>query len=69
MLYAFPDEHLAARVRCYALEEIAAEKVGASLHVRDSLNRFAAQGRVDSACLVRDMYDPWYLKTSRTESF
>jgi len=64
VLHAFPEERLDARVRCYALEEIATEKVRAGLQVRDRLNRFAAQGKVGYAHRVRDIYDLWYLRTS-----
>lgn len=65
VLHPFPDESLDASVRCYSLEEIATEKVRAGLQVRDRLNRFEEQGRAGYAHRVRDIYDLWFLRTSR----
>jgi len=64
VLHSFPEEDFDATVRCYALEEIAVEKVRAGLQVRDRLNRFEEQGRTGYAHRVRDVYDLWYLRTN-----
>jgi uncharacterized protein len=64
VLHAFPEESLDATIRCYALEEIAAEKVRAGLQVRDRLNRFEERGRTGYAHRVRDVYDLWFLRTT-----
>jgi predicted nucleotidyltransferase component of viral defense system len=64
LLHSFPDEHLDATIRCYALEEIAAEKIRAGLQVRDRLDRFAERGKVGYAHRVRDIYDLWFLRTN-----
>jgi len=64
VLHSFPEEDLDAVIRCYALEEIAVEKVRAGLQVRDRLNRFEEQGRTGYAHRVRDVYDLWYLRTN-----
>jgi predicted nucleotidyltransferase component of viral defense system len=64
LLHSFPDEHLSAPIRCYALEEIAAEKVRAGIQVRDRLDRFEERGKVGYAHRVRDVYDLWFLRTS-----
>lgn len=63
ILHAFESETLEAVIRCYALEEIAAEKIRAGLQVRDRLDRFAELGRVGYAHRARDIYDLWFLRT------
>lgn len=64
MLHSFPEEDFDSTIRCYALEEIAVEKVRAGLQVRDRLNRFEGQGRRGYAHRVRDVYDLWFLRTT-----
>jgi uncharacterized protein len=64
VLHSFPEEDFDATIRCYALEEIAVEKVRAGLQVRDRLNRFEEQGRAGYAHRVRDVYDLWFLRTN-----
>lgn len=64
VLHSFPEEDFDAAIRCYALEEIAVEKVRAGLQVRDRLNRFEEQGRRGYAHRVRDVYDLWFLRTN-----
>lgn len=63
VLHSFPEEDLDAAMHCYALEEIAVEKVRAGLQVRDRLNRFEEQGKAGYAHRVRDVYDLWFLRT------
>ena len=63
VLHAFIDENLDASVRCYAIEEIAAEKIRTGLQVRDRLDRFAAQGKIGYAHRARDVYDLWFMRT------
>ncbi len=64
MLHSFPEEDFHATIRCYALEEIAAEKVRVGLQVHDRLNRFEKEGRTGYAHQVRDVYDLWFLRTN-----
>jgi predicted nucleotidyltransferase component of viral defense system len=62
VLHSFPEDFDAA-IRCYALEEIAVEKVRAGLQVRDRLNRFEEQGRRDmhtasETCTTSGSFEP-----------